>query len=305
MLLPLSGKLYVFDRATGKATRAEDPAGTILDPKWSPDGKKVAYVRDHDVYVYDLATDKETPVTKGGTAEKTHGLAEFVAQEEMGRFTGYWWSPDGEAHRLRGGRPRRRRDVVRRRPDRSRIRSRCTQFYPRPGKKNVSVRLGIVPVDRRRHGLGRVGPRRSTSTWRPVRWDKHGPLTIQVQDRKQQETAAAAGRSGDGQDDEAARRSRTRRWSNLRAGHAALAAGRAEQVRLGRRTRRGAGIRTARRTARVQATCSVPSRRGATVGGRRRCGDAAGSRVRRRRRTRREAHLCVRPMTTRGEPRSP
>ena len=97
VLLPLSGKLFVFERATGQAAELKTGGGgAVVDPKWSPDGKKVAYVRGFDVYVYDLATEKETPVTKGGTAIKTHGLAEFVAQEEMGRFTGYWWSPDKE-----------------------------------------------------------------------------------------------------------------------------------------------------------------------------------------------------------------
>ena len=60
------------------------------------------------------------------------------------------------------------------------------QFYPRPGKKNVSVRLGIVPIaggdpvwvewDRKTHEY-----------LASVRWDKQGPLTIQVQDRRQQE----------------------------------------------------------------------------------------------------------------------
>ncbi len=57
---------------------------------------KIAYVRGFDVYVYDLASGKESAVTIGGTAIKTHGLAEFVAQEEMGRHSGFWWSPDGK-----------------------------------------------------------------------------------------------------------------------------------------------------------------------------------------------------------------
>ena len=54
-------------------------------------------MRDHDVYVYDLAAGKESAVTTSGTAIKTHGLAEFVAQEEMYRFSGYWWSPDSRS----------------------------------------------------------------------------------------------------------------------------------------------------------------------------------------------------------------
>jgi dipeptidyl-peptidase-4 len=186
ILLPLSGKLFVFDRSTEKARELKIPAGTIQDPKWSRDGKKVAYVRDYDVYVYDLATDTETAVTKGGTETKTHGLAEFVAQEEMDRFSGYWWSPDGkhiaydEADHT-GVETWYVADPSK--PDQKPLH----QFYPRPGKKNVSVRLGIVPtsggetiwVDWDRKEYEYLGS---------VRWDKHGPLTIQVQDRKQQVT---------------------------------------------------------------------------------------------------------------------
>src|SRR6476660_1611583 len=71
ILLPLSGKLFVFDRTSEKVRELKTPAGTTLDPKWSRDGKWVSYVRDHDVYAYDLAIDMERAVTKGGTATRT------------------------------------------------------------------------------------------------------------------------------------------------------------------------------------------------------------------------------------------
>jgi dipeptidyl-peptidase-4 len=54
----------------------------------------VAYVRDYDVYVFDLTKGKRARLTLGGTERVSHGLAEFVAQEEMDRYSGYWWSPD-------------------------------------------------------------------------------------------------------------------------------------------------------------------------------------------------------------------
>ena len=88
---------WIYAPTKESARELKTPAGIILDPKWSRDGKWVSYVRDHDVYVYELSTDKESAVTKGGTEVKTHGLAEFVAQEEMNRFTGYWWSPDSKS----------------------------------------------------------------------------------------------------------------------------------------------------------------------------------------------------------------
>ena len=145
VLVMLAGKPYVFEIANKQVTELSVGKGTIVDPKWSPDGKLVSYVRDHDVSIYDLATSKELAVTIGGTAIKTHGLAEFVAQEEMGRHTGYWWSPDSkfiayEEADHTGVEVWSISDPLR--PD---VKA-PEQFYPRPGKKNVSVRLGVKPV---------------------------------------------------------------------------------------------------------------------------------------------------------------
>ena len=185
ILLSLSGKLYLFERATAKVTELATSKGILLDPRFSRDGLKVAYVIDHDVYVYDIEPNKEHRLTTGGTSIKTHGLAEFVAQEEMGRFQGYWWSPDGKYIAYEEA----DHDGVEKwyvadptKPEQTPL----PQYYPRPGKKNVAVRLGIIPV------TGGVTvwvdwDAKKFEYLAAVRWDKYGPLTIQVQDRKQQE----------------------------------------------------------------------------------------------------------------------
>ena len=54
----------------------------------------VSFVRDQNLYVIDLATGKERAVTREGGGLVSFGMAEFIAQEEMDRDTGYWWSPD-------------------------------------------------------------------------------------------------------------------------------------------------------------------------------------------------------------------
>jgi dipeptidyl-peptidase-4 len=184
LLLPLSGKLFIFDRTHETARELKVPPGAI-DPKWSPNGQKIAYVRDYDVYAYDLATDTETRVTKGGTLSKTNGLAEFVAQEEMGRFSGFWWAPDSQTIAFEeadheGVEIWYVADPTK--PDQKPQ----PQYYPRPGKKNVRVRLGLVPIT----GGNPVWVEWDRNAFEylvAVRWDRHGPLTIQVQDRKQQE----------------------------------------------------------------------------------------------------------------------
>jgi dipeptidyl-peptidase-4 len=185
VLVSLSGRLYVLERAGGRVEELQTGPGPLIDPQFSPDGGRVAYVRDYDVYVYDLAAKRETRVTTGGTREKTHGLAEFVAQEEMSRHSGYWWSPDGrhiayEEADAAGVEVWYVADPMK--PDEPPQ----PQFYPRPGKKNVAVRLGVVPAT----GGATVWVEWDRAKYEylaAVRWDKDSPLTILVQDRKQQE----------------------------------------------------------------------------------------------------------------------
>jgi dipeptidyl-peptidase-4 len=94
ILVPLDGDLWLAERATGKARRLTQTPGDEIDGKVSPKGDFVSYVRDQNLYVMDLATGQERALTTDGKGTLSWAVAEFVAQEEMGRFTGYWWSPD-------------------------------------------------------------------------------------------------------------------------------------------------------------------------------------------------------------------
>ena len=187
ILLGLSGKLYLVRLKDLQVRTLNTGKGILTDPKFSPDGKKIAYVLNHDIAVYDLERDVESMVTKGGTPEKTHGIAEFVAQEEMDRFTGYWWSPDSnwiafEEVDHAGVEMWSIADPL------SPQNTAHLQYYPRPGKSNVRVRLGVTST---------AGDNITWLEWDKkryeylagVRWDKQGPLTLLVQDRKQQEQA--------------------------------------------------------------------------------------------------------------------
>ncbi|MDC7681974.1 S9 family peptidase [Asticcacaulis sp. BYS171W] len=95
ILVPLDGDIYIVDRATKKITRATQTEGDEVDAKLNPKGGQVAYVRDQTLYVQDLATGKEIAVSPKGEGVISYGVAEFISQEELGRYTGYWWSPDG------------------------------------------------------------------------------------------------------------------------------------------------------------------------------------------------------------------
>jgi len=93
ILVPLDGDLYLatLDGATRRLTST--PGGE-LNPDVSPKGSFVSFVRDQNLYVQPLSGGEARAVTQGGADTVHWGEAEFVAQEEMDRRTGYWWSPD-------------------------------------------------------------------------------------------------------------------------------------------------------------------------------------------------------------------
>jgi dipeptidyl-peptidase-4 len=89
MLLPLRGDLYRW--ADGAVTRLT--GGGVIDPKISGDGRRVFFVRDGDVWTIDEAGERRLTSHPPNTS---NGLAEFVAQEELDRLSGYWPSPKGD-----------------------------------------------------------------------------------------------------------------------------------------------------------------------------------------------------------------
>src|SRR3989475_8052997 len=70
---------------------------TLADPKVSPDGRNVSFVRDHNLWLVNLADGKERAVTQGGTEEIRKGELDWVYPEELDIKTAYWWSPDSSA----------------------------------------------------------------------------------------------------------------------------------------------------------------------------------------------------------------
>ncbi len=95
LLIPLAGELYLYDlQASGaKAVRHLGGSGAT-DARFSPRDHFVSFIRQQNLFVIDLASGTERAVTRDGAGVISYGTAEFVAQEEMGRTTGYWWSPD-------------------------------------------------------------------------------------------------------------------------------------------------------------------------------------------------------------------
>ena len=80
--------------ATSDAGNASDDVNTIDDVQISPDGRSVAFVRDHDLWVTNVADGAARRLTTGGTEERRNAELDWVYPEELDLHTGYWWSPD-------------------------------------------------------------------------------------------------------------------------------------------------------------------------------------------------------------------
>jgi len=97
LLIPLNGDLYVYDLAAPPQTAVQRLTQTDAyetDARFSPRSHYVSFIRDQNLYVIDLASRTERAITREGGGLVSFGVAEFIAQEEMDRDTGYWWSPD-------------------------------------------------------------------------------------------------------------------------------------------------------------------------------------------------------------------
>ena len=96
ILVPLGGDLYLvsLDGQSPNVQRLTETEEFEYDAKMSPSGNFVSFVRDGAVYAISLKSNRETQLTPSANPDKTisYGVAEFVAQEEMSRYTGYWWS---------------------------------------------------------------------------------------------------------------------------------------------------------------------------------------------------------------------
>jgi dipeptidyl-peptidase-4 len=185
ILTPVKGKLFLYDRTTQKSREIGAGQGPAFGPKISPDHKQVAFVRASNLYVAPVSGGPAVAVTKGGTEEKSFGVAEFIAQEELNRKDGFWWSPDSQTllmqavdqshvERLSIADPF-RPDAEPQRP-----------YYPRPGKANATFRFGFVAakggkitwIDFGKESFEYVGP---------VQWSKHGKPSFLLLNRLQNE----------------------------------------------------------------------------------------------------------------------
>ncbi len=205
VLVPMGDRIFVVERATGAARcLAVFPGEAVLDPRFSPDGHLVAFVRGHNLWVASVAPDGPPPraLSSGGTEDLFYGLPEFVAQEEMARHEGYWWSPDGRTLAVAQVDQRHVERFATSDPSRPERPPQLAR-YPRPGRDNAHVRLGLFAVDTEIPSPATLWVQWDFDRYpylARVLWDTpHAPLALLVQARSQREVALLAVDEASGQ----------------------------------------------------------------------------------------------------------
>ncbi len=142
------GDYWVLDLKTRVLNKLG--AGGAGDPMMfatlSPDGTRVAFVRENNLHVQNVETMRITPLTEDGSKTLINGTSDWVNEEELDLRNCFRWSPDGksvlfwqfdttgvaEFHLVD--------TVVSKSP-------KVTSFaYPKVGEKNSATRLGVVPA---------------------------------------------------------------------------------------------------------------------------------------------------------------
>ncbi|HKQ75427.1 MAG TPA: S9 family peptidase [Blastocatellia bacterium] len=147
-LINYANDLFFYKFGSAEAVRLTNTADEEVGEEISPDGRMVSFVKNYNIYVVDIATQRERSLTLDGNPKLFNGRLDWVYQEELygrGNFKGYWWSPDASK-------------IVYLQLDESQVKDFTVvdqvpnpqnleiYAYPKSGMPNPTVRLGVVNV---------------------------------------------------------------------------------------------------------------------------------------------------------------
>lgn len=145
-LINHANDLFYYQLGSDQAIRLTNTAEPEVGEEFSPDGKLVSFVKNYNLYVVDVATQRERSLTSDGNAKLFNGRLDWVYQEDLygrGNFQGYWWSPDSSK-------------IVYLQLDESAVKDFTVvnhltnqqdleiYAYPKAGQPNPTARLGVV-----------------------------------------------------------------------------------------------------------------------------------------------------------------
>jgi dipeptidyl-peptidase-4 len=143
------GDYWVLDIASGNLKKLGGDAkpSTLMFAKFSPDGTRVGYVRENNIYVENLADGKITPITTDGGKFLINGTSDWVNEEEFFLRDCWRWSPDGKSIAYWQFNTEGSKDYVL--VDNTKDLYPVLNYFPYPkaGTTNAAVRVGVIGAD--------------------------------------------------------------------------------------------------------------------------------------------------------------
>lgn len=143
ILFTSGGRLYLYNLDAQKARPVAPEKTGVRDPKFSPNGRWISFLFEHDIWLAPSSGGEERQLTRGTSAVLFHGDLDWIYPEEFGVRTGYHWSPDSARIAFlelnQGNVPE--FPITYLAPTAHRLEM---QRYPKPGDPNPTVRVGIV-----------------------------------------------------------------------------------------------------------------------------------------------------------------
>lgn len=188
LLFPLAGDVFYYRLGDKQAKRLLATPEFETDIRFSPKANYISFVREQNLYVKNIKSGQESAITTDGKGPIKYGMAEFVAQEEMGRMTGYWWSPDESQIAYTRIDESPVEEITRSEIYADSIKM-ITQRYPSTGTPNVKVALAVASLEDKKPHWVDLGDEEDIYLAR-VKWlrdSRH--LSYQWQSRNQQHLA--------------------------------------------------------------------------------------------------------------------
>ncbi|MBD3586965.1 S9 family peptidase [Salinimonas sp. HHU 13199] len=185
LLFPLGGDVYYHRLGEKGARQLLDTDTFETDIKLSPKGTYISFIRDQNLFIKNISTGEERAITKEGDGNIKMGMAEFVAQEEMGRMTGYWWAPD-ESYIAFAKVDESPVEVITRSEIYADDIKMIEQRYPKAGTANVNIELAIENIKTKERQWVDLGKEKDIYLARGKWMPDSQTFTYQWQSRDQQ-----------------------------------------------------------------------------------------------------------------------